>query len=314
MKYLRSLRQRHYLAAALLLACISLVGVGVMRSAASRRMITTPADFHSSPSPDQIKQGFREQIKRGLGSQVRFADAKASSRQIQESVEAAARFISGRSGFGMSEETKKRLIKVEQRTLTGGAPRLTAESLAAVLTTATVEQVLLLTDEKIAQMALTEGRQGISLSANGDMSLTPEQFTIQVKILRGQLASDNIAAREAVQAAFEKEVQTRISALSDAAPEQFGRSAEGLTPLQAVVIAYSVVVDDSLGGSQEDLGKTIEVRPAAAAKAKKIRETGRTVNAFGPKGLIFTSPTSFIFNRRMVNDLMNQFEKGGTGR
>lgn len=314
MKFMRSLRQRRYLAVALTLTCISLVGIGVLRSAASRKVLTTPADFHSSPSPAELKQGFRDQVKRGLGSKVRFADAKANPRQIQDAVKATAQFITDRSGFGMSEVTKKRLLKVEQRSLTGKSPLLTAEKLAAVLTTATIEQLLLLTDERIDRMAAEDGKHDVSLRANGDMFLSKEQFTIQARILRDQLASGSVSAQEAVQAAFEREIQTRISDLSEAAPEQFKRGAEGLTPLQAIIIAYSVAVDDSLGGSQEDLGKTIEVRPKAAAKAKTNRKAGKQVKAFGPQGLIFTSPTSAIFNKKMVNDLLNQFEKGGNGR
>ena len=79
-------------------------------------------------------------------------------------------------------------------------------------------------------------------------------------------------------------------------PEQFSNArTNGVTPLQAVLITYSIAADDDLSGSQQDL------KEAAFASRAGDRK------AFGVDGYVFRTPTSLMFNKKTTARLLDHF-------
>jgi hypothetical protein len=109
------------------------------------------------------------------------------------------------------------------------------------------------------------------------------------------------------------EVKKRLDDLSEALPEQLGNSeVDGVTPTQAVIIAYSIAADDPLSDSQSDI-KEMKAeqnmalkRTRAAEKAQK-QDSGRP---YGPNGFAFSTPAHLVMNKKTVDKLISRTEGG----
>jgi hypothetical protein len=115
---------------------------------------------------------------------------------------------------------------------------------------------------------------------------------------------------------FELQVNDRAANLSEAMPEQFGPiTAEGVTPVQAVLIAYSVASDDSLADSQNDLARQIaqERTNARLTRAQAKAQRLNSPTPYGPNGFFYAAPVNVLFNRATVQRLLNPAE-GGKGK
>ena len=92
------------------------------------------------------------------------------------------------------------------------------------------------------------------------------------------------------------------------------RSSSGVTPLQAVVISYSVVADDSLAFSKSDLAQQrINGRMfgrVTRADKKTQKDSGRP---FGVNGYLYSSPAYVLFNKDAVGKLIDS-ARGGANK
>lgn len=165
-----------------------------------------------------------------------------------------------------------------------------------------MERVATLTDRDIDFAEKIFRRDGdlIALRGDGERAAMPEEFKVMTKSFREQCRKRDKAARDAIRLVIEEEVEERFTLFSEATPDQFGRAKEeGVTPLQALLIAYSVVGDDYLDGSQEDLQK--DAPELAKRKGKK---------AYGVNGYRFSTPINIVFDRRTTSGLLDRIEKG----
>lgn len=119
MKFVNLLRRSRSISAALVLTCVALISAGLWRATAVK----------DNQLPPNEKQALHERVRRGLGNEVRFASSDASSEQVRASVESINSFIHGRANLGMSEETKERLVRMEQGALKKGLSRRIAAAL-----------------------------------------------------------------------------------------------------------------------------------------------------------------------------------------
>src|SRR3990170_3214499 len=106
MRLIQGLQRRHSLAIALAVAFVLVGGAAVWQ--ASRVPAAASAED---------KQELHKRLRKGVGSEVRFASAAANPQQIDEAVKSADEFIYWRSGLSMSDDTKKRLAKAESDVL-----------------------------------------------------------------------------------------------------------------------------------------------------------------------------------------------------
>lgn len=310
MTFLNVLRRQRLVAIAVIASCAGIVALGICRAGGGP--VTSAA---GAPAE---KQKLQERMRKGVGSEVRFSTAKDSEADTKTSIESVAQFIQYRSGMKMSDETKSELLRAEAETLKGQSPRISIDALKDSLTTTAAERVGTLSDKDVERVSNTfrsasDGQ--ITLRMAGELGQVPRDMFI-----KGAASARELKRREELESSirpfFELQVNDRAANLSDAMPEQFGRMKEdGVTPIQAVLIAYSVASDDSLADSQNDLaGQIVQERTnsrmtRAEAKAQRLNSP----TPYGRKGFFYAAPVEVLFNRATIQRLLNPVE-GGKGK
>jgi hypothetical protein len=306
MRLIKGLQRRRLMAIALIVACVTVGGIAVWQAS------KLPAEASSSKD----KQQSQGRLHRGVGSEVRFASAAAKREQIAEAVASTADFIYWRSGLKMSEETKAKLVEAESNALQGRAQRITLGKLTDNLTAAVTERLATITDVEISQAAeVSSDEHGdIRSRANGKWGvLTKKELIRQAKSGRAWSQRGDAALRTGLRSMIEEEVMDRAVTLGAALPEQFGRaSAQGITPTQALLIAYSVAADDPLTDSRSDIERMIVQKrmDAGQTREQKRAQKGITGRPYGPHGLIHPSAPHLFF-KAGVDSLLNLGEGGG---
>lgn len=305
MRLLKGLRRRRTAAIALAAAFLLAGGAAVWH--ASRLQVEA--------STSKEKQQLQERLRRGVGSEVRFASAAADPRQIDEAVRSADEFIFWRSGLRMSDETKKRLAKAESDVLKGKARPITLGELTDSLTTAVVDRLATMTDEEIEHAA------DVSSDVNGEIRsradgrwgvLTRKELIEQARAGREWSQRGDAALRAGLRSMIEEEVGDRAGKLGAALPEQFGRAAErGVTPTQALLIAYSVAADDPLADSRGDIEQAVVQQRMDARMTREQKKAQGKVSGrpYGPRGSVHPSAAPLFF-KAGVDKLLSLGEGG----
>lgn len=305
MSLIKGLQRRRSMAIALVIAFVLVGGAAVWR--ASR----LPAEAASSGD----KQELHKRLRKGVGSEVRFASAAANPEQIDDAVGSTAEFIYWRSGLRMSDETKERLVEAESNVLRGKAQRITLDELTDNLTTAVVDRLAILTDEELQQATddSTDEYGEIRTRADGKWGvLTQKELMQQAKSGRDWSQRGDPALRAGLRMMIEEEVSDRAVKLSAALPEQFGQAnAQGVTPTQALLIAYSVAADDPLADSRGDIEQMIVQKRMDARQTREQKKAQKNVSGrpYGPHGWIHPS-ASHLFFKAGVDSLLNRSEGG----
>jgi len=305
MRLLKGLRRRRSMAIAVAAAFVLAGGAAVWH--ASKLAVEA--------STSKEKQQLQERLRRGVGSEVRFASAAADPQQIDEAVRSTDEFIYWRSGLRMSDETKKRLAKAESDVLKGKAQPITLGELTDSLTTAVVDRLATMTDEEIEHAA------DVSSDVNGEIRsradgrwgvLTKKELIEQAKAGREWSRRGDSALRAGLHTMIEEEVGDRAVKLGAALPEQFGQAgARGVTPTQALLIAYSVAADDPLADSRADIEQTIVQKRMEARMTREQKKAQKNVSGrpYGPGGLVHPS-AAHLFLKAGVAELLNHGEGG----
>ena len=312
MKFVNSLGRKRLTLAALLLACVGLAGLGIWRSAAFQQT-KQPAP---SVSGDELKGYARASLQRGVGDQVRFATATDSAESVQASVESADNFILERTNLSMSAETKIRLVKAEQDVLRGNGRRLSVEELTDTLTEIVLNRVATLNNADIEWAAnVYQPNSGgqITARANGKWGyLTTEQFSSQVRAGRQWSGRGNVALKTSLRSMIDGEVQARVNALATTLPEKFGNlHREGATPVQALLISYSLAADDPLESSQSELRSQLIQRRMIEGQTRPAHLRRDSGKPYGVNGFVYSSPVNLFFDRAAIGQLLARAE-GGT--
>lgn len=304
MRLIRGLQRSRSMAIALAVAFLIAGGVAVWRAS------KLPAVAFS-----EGKQHLKERLLRGVGSEVRFASAASRPEQVDEAVGSAADFIYRRSGLKMSDETRKRLAKAENDVLKGKAKQITLDELTDSLTGAVVGRVATLTDEEIelAADASADGQGYVRSRADGRWGvLTRKELVEQAKSGREWSRQGDTALRAALRPMIEEEVNGRADALGGALPQQFGQArAQGVTPTQALLIAYSVAADDPLTDSRDDIEQMVIQKRMEARQTREQRKARRNVSGrpYGAHGELHPSAAP-IFFKAGVDGLLTLGEGG----
>lgn len=304
MSLIQGLQRRHSLAIALAVAFLMVGGTVVWQTS------KLPAEASS-----EDKRQLKERLHKGVGSEVRFASAASNDSQIDEAVGSTDEFIYWRSGLRMSDDTKKRLAKAESNVLKGKSERITLGELTDNLTTAVVERLATLTDEEIQQAADASSDEHGAIRSRADGKwgvLSKQELVRQAKSGREWSNRGDSALRAALRPMIEEEVNGRAVALRAALPDQFGQAVEqGVTPAQALLIAYSVAADDPLTDSRSDISQMIVQKRMDARMTREQKKAQKDVSGrpYGRRGLLHPSG-AHIFFKAGVDKLLNRSEGG----
>ena len=273
--------------------------------------------WYASRQPAQAssedKQHLQNQLRKGVGSEVRFA---SRPEHADEAVASAADFIQWRSGLKMSDELKKRLAKAESDVLNGKSPRITISELTDNMTTAVIDRLATLTDKEIHDA--TEASSG----ANGEIRsradakwgvMSKKDLVQQAQVGREWSQRGDVGLQVGLRSMIEGEVDERVSTLSALLPEQFGNAnSQGVTPTQALLIAYSVAADDPLTNSRSDIAQMLmQKRMDENLTREQWKAQSLSGQPYGPHGWIHPSAPQLFFTRNSVNKLF-KLSEGGT--
>ena len=302
MSLIKRLKRRPSIGIVTVLAFLILGGITIWH--ASRR----PAEASSTD-----KLHLQDQLRRGVGSEVRFA---SRPEQAEEAVASAASFIRGRSGLKVSDELKKKLAKAESDVLSGKSPYIRVDELTDDMTAAVVDRLATLTDEEIRQAteASADAQGEIRSRANAKWGVMSKKDLIeQAKAGREWSRRGDSGLQIGLRSMIEGEVNDRVSTLSTHLPEQFGNAnSQGLTPTQALLIAYSVATDDPLTNSHDDIAQMLIQKRMDDGVTREQRKAQKHASdlPYGPNGFLHPSGLHVFFTRDSVDKLLNLNEGG----
>ena len=270
-------RKHHIWALTLVLAIVTLSTLTLMSHAKS-----------SYYSPTAAKQ-----MQHGNGFPVRFTSSNSTDAEIDSTVKSAGNFLYQRSGLRMSRATQNRLSNIEQKFLRNNSPLVNLSTVKNILGDVSIEHLRQVTDSEVrdATNLLTGQRSrrfqdGISQSRN----------------------LCNIPSFEAgLRSRISREVDYLVGEWSVTFPEQFGNAASnGVTPIQAFLIAYSVASGDQLSGA-------VSTFRHDAKTVSGVEEIQRTF-PFSINDGISSTPTALVFNSKTVHKLLDKIAETGGQR
>ena len=277
------------------------------------------------------KRQYHARIRDGVGREVQFASPGDAPGRVRSSINSVDNFIFKRSGVKLSGPTKNRIAEMEQRTLNGEARRLTISQLNDVLTETAFERLGRLTDEEVLHIDDTlRGfkapdlpkrftRRAINLPGQSVL-ISTDKFVDQVKAMRGET---NTTLGEVLKAATHREVQKnvhrQIRDLSEAVSEKFvgawdttnDREGDtGVTPLQAVLIAYSTASMDLLIDSEAGVIKEMKSLQTGLSRIdgeKYPNPEGHL--AYGVNGYLTSTPLDLVFDEQTINRMLDHIQE-----
>jgi hypothetical protein len=304
--------------AAILSACATVASIGLL---------------HSSATGEKKSDGREQYVARMRGglSEVEFVAPNSPPGAARAEVESLARVIRKRSGADLSQATKERLAALEELTLRGGARPITASEFAAVLTQSLVERVGGLSDDEVARAIESargfnapdlpeefgRGRSNVRIRESWGGPKVSDALTAQVRDFRDQAASGDAAFKLLTSGFINREVETRAQLLQEALPNQFkrksgaltGASNLSLTPVQAILVAYSVISDDYLLDSEANLRKYMrEIRDFRAKRAGRFPDP-EGYFAYGTNGYLHSSPLDLFMDEQTVGRMLQLTEE-----
>ena len=302
MSLIKGLPRRPLLAVAAVVAFVAL-GVAVWRA----------PELPAKASPSEERQNLQKQLRKGIGSEVRFA---SRPEQADDAVASAADFIYWRSGLKLSTETRKRLAKAERDVLNGKAPHIDSTNLIDDMTTVAVNRLATLTDQEIEAVAEASSDANGEIRSRADARwgvLSKKELIQQAQVGREWSQRGDIGLRTGLRSMIEQEVNERVNTLSGTLPEQFGNAtSQGLTPTQALVIAYSVAADDPLTNSRSEIAETLRQKRMDDGETREQRKAQKAVSGrpYGPRGLLHPSAPQLFLNKDGLNKLLKLNEGG----
>jgi hypothetical protein len=305
MKLINALRRRRYFAPFLVLIFVAAVA-SLSWSSWAFKDGQKEKDFLAR---SENKRALHAQIRDGLGKEVKFADKFSTDEEVRESVESVAGFIQQRSGLEVTENVKERLVGLENEHLRGNSPAISSADLIDALTATAVERLSNVSDSEVDQAAaaLSQSDGEIILRGNGRGHTTSSEFVKQAKVMRDMSRQDDSVLRDAIHKELESAVTERMKTYSRALPKQFGEAeTKGVTPLQAVLITYSVVSDDLLAGSKDTLKKRVERTSRTLKNLGLVQPDSKPGKAYGKNGTIFATPVDLVLDETTMTKLLDR--------
>jgi hypothetical protein len=214
-----------------------------------------------------------------------------------------------------TDNFKKRLGRAESDVLNGKRPYITVDELTDNITAAVVVRLATLTDKEIAEAAeASADAQGeVRSRTNAKWGVMSKKDLIeQAKAGREWSQHGDVGLQVGLRSMIEGEVNDRVSTLSAFLPEQFGNpNSQGVTPTQALLIAYSVAADDPLTNSRSDMKQILrQKRMDERQTREQWKAQGISGSPYGPHGWLHPSAPNLFFTKSAVDKLLNLSEGG----
>jgi hypothetical protein len=247
-------------------------------------------------------------------AQVEFPSARSSEGEIKRSVQSIDNFLYARSNIRLSETIKTRLVAAEQQVALGANSRLTTEQLIDVLTEVAFKRLQSLTEDDIGRAKATYEKSYIVDGSYAgftwkQIKLSPADFERNLRRLSERSKSNNRELRSSLQKLIagnspESGVNGHIQLYVRVLPEQFGAVMQtGISPTQALVIAYAIVSDDPIHIPRTALENEMAQAHKNIGGQRYPEPNGNC--PFGTNGYLFATPLDLIFNDQTIGSMLD---------
>ncbi len=276
----------------------------------------------NTSSGTTLDEEYKQQVRNGL-AEINLPSS-TDSNLINAASDSLAGFMSYRSGIQISQVNKNLLAGKEQSAISQ-SKGITPSQLSQILTQIAGERISSLTDSEISNAtenlrgfnspdlpaSFQLGRSNVKLRANGEGVMTATRFQTEVTGIRdGGL---NKFVRSAISSRIALEVERKVNLLRDSGSPEFAQAKSKLSPMQALLITYSIVTDDPLTYNQAGLQQKMQnLKQGLSQVTGQTYSSPTSQKAFGDNGYLFSSPSGLILNESAVTRFLNLVsEQGG---
>ncbi len=275
----------------------------------------------NSTSGATNQDAYRLQVQNGL-AQLNLPTSNNAD-AISAANENLSAFIYNRSGVQLTQSAKNFIKDTEERSWSQSR-RITPTQLSQILADAAMERLSNSTEAEVNQAAETlrgfnafdlpeafvQGRNMVKLRASGEGTMTTASFISDVNSFRNSGVAYNKIVVGTINNRASLEVERRVKLLAQAAPESYGIINEGVTPMQAILIAYSIAADDPLAYNEAGLEQRMQtVRQGISQKTGQTYSNPQGHRAFGTNGYLYSSPVDLLLNETTMNRILNSFKE-----
>lgn len=279
--------------------------------------------MNKDASATDSDQMLKDSIAQGLG-EIYFTQ-RAVPNELNNSIDSLSAFTANRSGVQITTATKQRLVTMESGFRSSSQTGVSSTQLGNILSEAIKQRMLSWSSQDVAYAvenfrgfnhpnlpeSFKKGRDKVNLRADGTgSSFTPSQLTTYIngiKTNQGVLSQKyyGFMQRQVVQ-----DTENCYSLLSEVMPSRFSDSSPSISPVDALLIGYSVIADDNLAYSASNLSAQMTSLAQWSAQDYGSFPSPNGYKAYGPNGYIFSSPADVLLDDQGINILLDKYEAG----
>lgn len=266
-------------------------------------------------------EGFKQQIRNGL------AEINLPTNGDVSTIDAAStnlvNFVLYRSGVQIAQNNIDSL-RVSELASRNQSKYITPSQLSQILTDVVIERIPNLSNADVSAATETlrgfnapdlsagfqQGRNYVKLRANGDGTMSASTF--QTEVTNYKNGGMSRAMQSAISNRIALEVERKINLISDASPQYFGDAKSRLSPMQAMLITYSVVTDDPLAYNQTGLEQRMHsLQQGIATATGQSHPSPQNHRAYGDNGYLYSSPAGLLLNTASISRIVELINERG---
>jgi hypothetical protein len=216
----------------------------------------------------------------------------------------------------LSSEVKQRIAYAEKNVLDGKSRRLSVDELIDLAADILVLRLSVITDEQIEEtVKVLRGdfdARDLRLRYDGSAMTTVDELSRDLRSLRIKSRQNDRSLRNIVREMIKsgehkKGIKGYVLSYRLSLPEIFGHAIEsGLTPLQSLLILYSVASDDPVDVPIDFFRKMMDEMYRGS---ENIMPNPRGRPPFGSRGYLFPMPLDLMFDEHTLTTMLNMMEK-----
>ena len=277
--------------------------------------ILTPRS--ATTQSNEAREKFKNDVRDGL------AEIGLPMNPIETEIDAAgdrlADFVEYRSGVKISKANLARLKELEFnfRSTNKG---VSVRELSQHLTRIAVDRIPKLKDDEIVFIAenlkgfyfpeipegFKKGRETITLRADGRGWMNEDIFVKELKTLRD--SGVGAVMRQIFAYELGREVTNKVQFLAEVEPSRFGAGDSALSPMEALLVVYSLAAEDPLAHGQKGLKDRMIKHQEVFTRHTGVKWPDPNLHrAYGTNGYIRPSPVELLLDDATVTEILKLF-------
>lgn len=277
--------------------------------------IVTPRS--ATTQSNEAREKFKNDVREGL------SEIGLPMNPIETEIDAAgdrlADFVNYRSGLKISESNLARLKELEftSRSTNKG---VSVRELSQHLTRIAADRIPKLNDDEIVFITenlkgfyfpeipegFKKGRDTIILRADGRGWMNEDVFVKELKTLRD--GGVGALMRQIFAYELGREVTDKVKFLAEVEPTRFGAGDSVLSPMEAMLVVYSLAAEDPLAHGRKGLEDRMIKHQEVLTRHTSVKwPDPKQHRAYGTNGYIRPSPVELLLDDATVTEILKLF-------